>query len=156
MKLSMTGYGIERDAAVSELTKSKKQLERVTRETEQEKQRLKTELTDVRRRLDKAERELVASKEECIHLTTTQQVLEREAHIAKLAKDSIERNRSDDLKLITQRAEQREEELNVLIDILESRHGQTAGELQDMLSTQTELLNKMRSECRHLTKQLEE
>ena len=44
----------------------------------QDKQRLRTELSDVRRRLDKAERELVESKEQCIHLTTNSQALERE------------------------------------------------------------------------------
>ena len=51
-------------------------------------------------------------------------LLSFQAHIAKLAKESIERNRSDDLKLITRRAEQREEELNILIDTLEAKHGE--------------------------------
>ncbi len=44
----------------------------------QEKHRLRTELNDVRRRLDKAERELIEAKEQCIHLTTNAQALERE------------------------------------------------------------------------------
>ena len=36
------------------------------------------EIEDLRRRLKKAERDLVNSKEECIHLTTNTQALERE------------------------------------------------------------------------------
>lgn len=36
------------------------------------------EIEDLRRRLKKAERDLVNSKEECIHLTTNTQSLERE------------------------------------------------------------------------------
>ena len=44
----------------------------------QERSRLQTELDDYRRRLNKAERDLVNSKEECIHLTTNSQALERE------------------------------------------------------------------------------
>ena len=56
-------------------------------------------------------------------------LLSRQAHIAKLAKESIERNRSDDLKLITRRAEQREEELNILIDTLEAKHGEWGNDM---------------------------
>ena len=40
-----------------------------------------TELDDFRRRLGKAERELVNSKEECIHLTANSQALEREVEL---------------------------------------------------------------------------
>ena len=39
---------------------------------------MKTELDDVRRRLNIAERDLVESKEECIQLTNTVQSLERD------------------------------------------------------------------------------
>ena len=43
----------------------------------------------------------------------------------KLSKESVEKNRSDDLKAMTKRAEQRETELNAIIDNLETRHGNT-------------------------------
>lgn len=39
---------------------------------------MEIELEGLKRRLNKAERELVNSKEECIHLTTNTQALERE------------------------------------------------------------------------------
>ncbi len=45
-----------------------------------------------------------------------------QAHLAKLAKESIERNRSDDLKVLTKRAESREQELNIMLDNVESNH----------------------------------
>lgn len=44
----------------------------------QEKSKMEIELEGLKRRLNKAERELVNSKEECIHLTTNAQALERE------------------------------------------------------------------------------
>ena len=47
----------------------------------QESQRLKSELNDVRRRLDLAEKQLLEAKEQCINLTTQNQGLEREVHI---------------------------------------------------------------------------
>lgn len=47
----------------------------------QEKSKMEMELEGLKRRLNKAERELVNSKEECIHLTTNTQALEREVHL---------------------------------------------------------------------------
>lgn len=44
----------------------------------QERSRIQSENDDLRRRLTKAERDLVNSKEECIHLTTNNQAFERE------------------------------------------------------------------------------
>ncbi len=46
-----------------------------------------------------------------------------QAHLSKLAKDSIEKNRSDDVKAVQIRAGQREQELNMVIEQLENRHG---------------------------------
>ena len=90
----------------------------------QERQRLKGELTDVKRRLDSAEKQLVESKEQCIHLTTQNQGLERDVHLAKISKESIEKNRSDDVRMIQRRSDQREIELNDTINSMESRHGE--------------------------------
>ncbi len=39
------------------------------------------EVEDLRRRLFKAEKDLVEAKEECIHLTTNSQALEREVRL---------------------------------------------------------------------------
>ena len=40
-----------------------------------------------------------------------------------MAKESLEKNRSDDLKTMMKRAEHREVELNLMIDTLEARNG---------------------------------
>ena len=45
-----------------------------------------------------------------------------QAHLAKLSRDSIEKNRSDDIKNVSKRAEHREAELNMLLDQLETKH----------------------------------
>ena len=48
-----------------------------------------------------------------------------QAHFAKLAKESIEKNRSDDVKAVMARAENREQELNMMIDSMENKQGKT-------------------------------
>ena len=42
--------------------------------------------------------------------------------MAKLAKESIEKNRSDDVKQVMRQAEKREQDLNFMIDQLEQRN----------------------------------
>ena len=51
----------------------------------QEMSRTKIELDDLRQRLNKAERELINSKEECIHMTANMQALEREVLLPNLS-----------------------------------------------------------------------
>ena len=43
-------------------------------------------------------------------------------HLAKLAKETVELTRGDDLKNILHRSEQREQQLNSMIETLEARH----------------------------------
>ncbi|WAR19801.1 SDCG8-like protein [Mya arenaria] len=93
-----TNSKIQKSHAVNEASRLRTELDSVRREKDQDRDRMLSELDDFRRRLNKAERELVNSKEECIHLTANTQALERELHLAKLARDSVERGRTDDLK----------------------------------------------------------
>lgn len=152
---------------------------------------MKSERDNFKRRLGRAEQDLVDAKEQCITLTTNMQQLEREvshqserhrtftrrirthvawcmsvvfkdlltrvfqAHMYKLSKETVERNRSDDLTAMTKRAEQRETELNAIIDSLESRHGLTVTELEDMITAHESLITKLQEECSRLTTQLE-
>ena len=43
-------------------------------------------------------------------------------HLAKLARDSVERGRSEDLKAVGKRSQAREEELNSFITDMEEQH----------------------------------
>lgn len=48
--------------------------------------------------------------------------LKLKLHLAKLARDSVERGRSEDLKAVTKRAQAREEELTGVITDMEDQH----------------------------------
>lgn len=95
------------------------------------------------------------SKEESIHHTTTSQALERELHLAKLARDSIERGRNEDLKAISQRSQHREEELNTYIDEIEDKHARTSHDMDVMIKRQNKLIGKLRDECKRQAAQIE-
>ena len=156
MKMTMAQAMSERNAAVAHVRRLKQEMDQMQRDRDNERVRLKTELEDVRRRLHEAERQLVETKEEAIQHHSTIQALEREAHLARMAKECIEKNRSDDLKAITKRAEQREAELNLMLDTLEARHEHSSIELENIVNSQSSLILKLREECRKLAAQLEE
>ncbi|XP_062614586.1 serologically defined colon cancer antigen 8 homolog [Saccostrea cucullata] len=150
-----THASIQKSHASQEVNRLRKDLEITKRERDQDKSKLEMELEALKRRLHKAERELVNSKEECIHLTTNAQALERELHLAKLAKESVEKGRNEDLKAMTKRAQMREEELNSFIEDIGDKHERTAQEMDVMLKKQNRLLGKLRDECRRQAGQIE-
>lgn len=150
-----THASIQKSHASQEVNRLRKDLEITKRERDQEKSKMEIELEGLKRRLNKAERELVNSKEECIHLTTNTQALERELHLAKLAKESIERSRNEDLKAMTKRAQMREEELNSYIEDIGDKHERTTQEMDVMLKKQNRLLIKLREECKRQAGQIE-
>lgn len=150
-----TNSRIQKSQAINEANRLRTELDNLKRDKDQEKSRLNSELDDVRRRLTKAERELVNSKEECIHLTSHTQALERELHLAKLARDSVERGRSEDLKAVAKRSQAREDELKTFITDLEEQHSHTTSEMDTMLAKQNKLIGKLKAECRKQAAQLE-
>ncbi|XP_076099849.1 serologically defined colon cancer antigen 8 homolog [Mytilus galloprovincialis] len=150
-----THASIQKSHAVLELSKTKKAFEEHAVETKQEKSRMSMEIEDLRRRLKKAERDLVNSKEECIHLTSNTQALERELHLAKLARDSIERGRNEDMKAVSIRAKQREEQLGSFIEDVEEKNARTTHDMDVMLKKQNRLIGKLREECKRQTAQVE-
>ncbi|XP_033735413.1 serologically defined colon cancer antigen 8 homolog [Pecten maximus] len=150
-----TNASLQKSQAQQEAARLRKDMDVLRRAKDQERTQLQMELDESRRRLQKAERDLVNSKEECIHHTTTSQALERELHLAKLARDSIERGRNEDLKAISHRSQHREEELNTYIDEIEDKHARTSHDMDVMIKRQNKLIGKLRDECKRQAAQIE-
>ncbi|XP_013399284.1 serologically defined colon cancer antigen 8 homolog [Lingula anatina] len=156
LKSQLVQANIERNAAVKEMNRIRTEVDKTNRDNEMEKSRLKENLEDVRRRLMQAERELMSAKEECITLATDMQAIEKDAQLCKMAKESMEKGRREELYTVTKRAQQREVELNSLIEEIEARHALASAETDDMLQQQNGLIGKLREECRTLATQLEQ
>ena len=56
-------------------------------------------------------------------------------HLAKLARDSVERGRSDDLKALSKRSLAREDELNGVLADLEEQHSKKISSLYHQLKS---------------------
>ncbi|XP_005104362.1 serologically defined colon cancer antigen 8 homolog [Aplysia californica] len=150
-----TNASLQRNNALYESSRLRSELENLKHEHDQESSRTKIELDDLRQRLNKAERELVNAKEECIHMTANVQALERELHLAKMARDTVERSRADDLKLLRQRAQDREEQMKAKMEEAEDRHSQSTHEMDTLLLKQNKLIMRLQEECKKQAVHLE-
>ncbi|BFZ11607.1 hypothetical protein BsWGS_14646 [Bradybaena similaris] len=150
-----TNASLQRNSALYESNRLRSELEKLKHEHDQEMIRTKIELDDLRQRLTKAERELINSKEECIHMASNTQALERELHLAKMARDAIERTRSEDLLIIRKKAQDREDEIKMKMEDAEDKHNQYVHEMDSMLLKQNKLISKLREECKRQAQNLE-
>ncbi|XP_067942221.1 serologically defined colon cancer antigen 8 homolog [Watersipora subatra] len=146
-RVDLTQLACERDMAVEDRNKLKNRIIKVEQIKDEAVLRVKQELENVRARLDKNERELVLSKEEAVKLTRANQDLDKQLHQSKMAYNSIDRSRNDELQSVTRRLEQREEELQRIIAETESRYSKQLNEMENMYVTQNRLVEQLRSEC---------
>lgn len=156
LKVNMTQAALDRNLAMQQVERIKQELNQADSDRHAERLRLKQEIEDLRRRLHQAEKESLASKEECINLHNVSQTLERELHLTKLSKESLQRSSNDDLTAAEKRAELRETELNAMIENLQRKHERSSGELEEYSKSQNTIIQKLREECRLLVNKLEE
>ncbi|XP_078672429.1 serologically defined colon cancer antigen 8 homolog isoform X1 [Branchiostoma floridae x Branchiostoma belcheri] len=142
--------------AEQEMTRLKQKLERERKDWDQEHSRLSDEVAELRRRLRQAEKEAMDSREEGVHLTEAMNALQREANLARMEKESIERGRSDDLKEAIEHAQRREKQLIAEMEQKERQQAQSSVDLDTLVTTQKDLISRLREECRDLTTKLED
>ncbi|XP_071963849.1 serologically defined colon cancer antigen 8 homolog [Antedon mediterranea] len=155
-KVSSTSSTIQRDEAIRQLDKLRQTTSLEIQELVQEKTRLKSELGDVKRRMDEAEKQALLSKDESIKLTERCNTAERDLMLVKMAKDGIDRSRNDELRTLTRRTQQREQELQQVIHEQENRYSSTVTELENVICSQGLLINKLRDEGTNLTDKVQE
>ncbi|XP_076442879.1 serologically defined colon cancer antigen 8 homolog [Babylonia areolata] len=150
-----TSATLQRSSATQEAGRLRTEYQQLQRERDQERKILQTESAELKRRLHKAEHDLLNAKEECLHLTNNTSALERELHLAKLAREGVERGRSEDLKLISRQASDREEKLRTAMEDAEDKHSQQVHEMDTMLHRQNKLILKLREECKRQAVQID-
>ncbi|XP_069698433.1 serologically defined colon cancer antigen 8 homolog isoform X3 [Periplaneta americana] len=144
---------VDRGSLEQELAASRLAVERAERDGRQEASRLQAEVAALRQRLDRADADLMHSRRENLRLMEQIASLEREVNLAKLAKESADRSSSSPSK---QKTGQREKELAAMVMDMEAKHVQTVAELEGMIQSQNQVMEKLKDECHSLTQRLEE
>ncbi|RZF33151.1 hypothetical protein LSTR_LSTR004837 [Laodelphax striatellus] len=138
--------GAEREGLEAEAAGARLALERAERAAKQDSARLTAEVQALRQRLDRADADLLHSRKDNLRLGEHVSSLERELHMAKLANEEVG----------SMKDSKREKELTAMIMDMDAKHVKNVAELEGMIQSQTQLMEKLKDECQMLTRKLED
>ncbi|XP_012913882.1 serologically defined colon cancer antigen 8 isoform X3 [Mustela putorius furo] len=156
MRFQLNRTKMEKDEAEKEhreyRTKTKRDLEIKDEEIE----KLRSEVSESRQHLEQEQQKAALAREECLKLTELLSESERQLHLTRLEKDSIQQSFSNEAKAQALQAQQREQELTQKIQQMEAQHDRTENEQYSLLTSQNTFLIKLKEECCTLAKKLEQ
>ncbi|XP_055849231.1 serologically defined colon cancer antigen 8 homolog isoform X4 [Episyrphus balteatus] len=130
----------EKQSLEQEITSLRLQLDRSERQGKVETSRLTAEISSLRQRLDRADADLLHSKREVLRLNDEIANLEKELAYGEM-KNEIRPTKKD---------------LDKRISEIQEKHADTVVELEEMIQSQKQLMDKLTTECKTLTKKLED
>ncbi|XP_053969372.1 serologically defined colon cancer antigen 8 homolog isoform X2 [Anastrepha ludens] len=136
----MAQVNAEKQSLEQEITSLRLQLDRAAREAKTEATRLTAEITSLRQRLDRGDADLLHSKREVLRLNDEIANLEKELTYGEM-KNEIRPTKKD---------------LDKRISEMQEKHAETVNELEDMIQSQKQLMDKLTGECKALTSKLED
>ncbi|XP_039231648.1 cingulin isoform X2 [Drosophila yakuba] len=136
----MAQVNAEKQSLEQDITALRLQLDRAARESKTEAARLNAEINSLRQRLDRGDADLLHSKREVLRLNDEIANLEKELAYGEL-KNEIRPTKKD---------------LDKRISELQDKHAGTVNELEEMITSQKQLMDKLTSECKTLTGKLED
>ncbi|XP_044940675.1 serologically defined colon cancer antigen 8 isoform X6 [Mustela putorius furo] len=140
----------EKETMRKEITKEREDL------GSKEIEKLRSEVSESRQHLEQEQQKAALAREECLKLTELLSESERQLHLTRLEKDSIQQSFSNEAKAQALQAQQREQELTQKIQQMEAQHDRTENEQYSLLTSQNTFLIKLKEECCTLAKKLEQ
>ncbi|XP_059268511.1 serologically defined colon cancer antigen 8 isoform X9 [Mustela nigripes] len=140
----------EKETMRKEITKEREDL------GSKEIEKLRSEVSESRQHLEQEQQKAARAREECLKLTELLSESERQLHLTRLEKDSIQQSFSNEAKAQGLQAQQREQELTQKIQQMEAQHDRTENEQYSLLTSQNTFLIKLKEECCTLAKKLEQ
>ncbi|XP_065162267.1 serologically defined colon cancer antigen 8 homolog isoform X2 [Atheta coriaria] len=149
--------GAEKSALEQQIATLQMGNERTERQSKQESARNQVEMQSLRQRLDRADADLIHSRRENLRLTEQIAALEKEINMNNaLADEKNKINKIIALPAPKQVEEKEADETAAKIQSLEAKHVATVAELEGMIQSQNQLMDKLSAECHALTQKLEE
>ncbi|XP_066256384.1 serologically defined colon cancer antigen 8 homolog [Euwallacea similis] len=154
--------GAEKGALEQQISTLNMANERSERQYKQEITRLQAEMQSLRQRMDRADADLIHSRRENIRLNEQIASLEKEININAALTEERAKSvtpRSGEIMALpppTPKKDGRDKELSSMIKDMENKHVATVVELENMIRSQNQLMNKLSTECHALTRKLED
>ncbi|XP_017770211.1 PREDICTED: serologically defined colon cancer antigen 8 homolog isoform X2 [Nicrophorus vespilloides] len=146
--------GAEKSALEQQISSLQMANERNERQSKQEVARMQVEMQSLRQRLDRADADSIHSKRENIRLTELIAALEKEINMNAALSD--ERSKRSEAIALPSVKEEKEKDMGLMIKNIENKHAATVAELEGMIQSQNQLMDKLSSDCHVLTQKLEE
>ncbi|CAF1178007.1 unnamed protein product [Didymodactylos carnosus] len=155
VKLEIQKAMRERDQANSGAMKIRNDYEKLLSQSNQDTLQLRQQLNSVQNRSYEIENDLLNSKKYCLELTEETNRLTRESIMLKSVKQSLEKSREDNMDAIVVILRQREDDYRQTIENLEIDRKQSLSVLEDLVTKQNVILNKLRLYSKQLTTEIE-
>ncbi|XP_052056101.1 serologically defined colon cancer antigen 8 isoform X4 [Apodemus sylvaticus] len=145
----------EKTSAVSQLEEVQNQLASQEMDVTKEIEKLRLELSESKQHVEQEQQKAARARQECLQVTELLGEAERQLHLTRLEKDSIQQSFSNEAKAQALQAQQREQELTQKIQQMETQHDKAESEQYLLLTSQNTFLTKLKEECCMLAKKLE-
>ncbi|XP_041491345.1 serologically defined colon cancer antigen 8 isoform X2 [Microtus oregoni] len=155
MRFQLNKTKMEKDEAEKEHREYKAKSQRDLEIKDEEIEKLRLELSESRQHVEQEQQKAARARQECLQVTELLGESERQLHLTRLEKDSIQQSFSNEAKAQALQAQQREQELTQKIQQMEAQHDKTENEQYSLLTSQNAFLTKLKEECRTLARKLE-
>ncbi|EDL94784.1 serologically defined colon cancer antigen 8, isoform CRA_c [Rattus norvegicus] len=155
MRFQLNKTKMEKDEAEKEHKEYKAKSQKDLEMKDQEIEKLRLELSESTQQVEQEQQKAARARQECLQVTELLGESERQLHLTRLEKDSIQQSFSNEAKAQALQALQREQELTQKIQQMETQHDKTDSEQYLLLTSQNTFLTKLKEECCILAKKLE-
>ncbi|GAB1285768.1 Serologically defined colon cancer antigen 8 homolog [Apodemus speciosus] len=155
MRFQLNKTKMEKDEAEKEHREYKAKSHKDLEMKDQEIEKLRLELSESKQHVEQEQQKAARARQECLQVTELLGEAERQLHLTRLEKDSIQQSFSNEAKAQALQAQQREQELTQKIQQMETQHDKTESEQYLLLTSQNTFLTKLKEECCTLAKKLE-
>uniref|UniRef100_G1PPI5 SHH signaling and ciliosis regulator SDCCAG8 n=1 Tax=Myotis lucifugus TaxID=59463 RepID=G1PPI5_MYOLU len=156
MRYQLNKIKMEKDEAEKEHREYRAKAKRDLDMKDQEIERLTLELRESRQHVEQEQQKAAGAGEELLTLTERLGEAERQLHLTRLEKETIQQSFSSEAKAQALQAQQREQELTQKMQQMEAQHDRTESEQYSLLTSQNAFLTKLKEECCTLAKKLEQ
>ncbi|XP_063047272.1 serologically defined colon cancer antigen 8 homolog [Engraulis encrasicolus] len=147
---------LKREEAERELRDSTAKHTRQLELSQQEVSRLGVELGGCRERLEEAQRAGGRAQAEAVGLEERLGRAEHQLHRTRQEREVCERVHGEEVSSLTFQWQRREQQLTQQIQQMETQHEHNVGELDGLLGSQSDLIQRLKEECRSLGQKLED
>ncbi|XP_052056099.1 serologically defined colon cancer antigen 8 isoform X2 [Apodemus sylvaticus] len=155
MRFQLNKTKMEKDEAEKEHREYKAKSHKDLEMKDQEIEKLRLELSESKQHVEQEQQKAARARQECLQVTELLGEAERQLHLTRLEKDSIQQSFSNEAKAQALQAQQREQELTQKIQQMETQHDKAESEQYLLLTSQNTFLTKLKEECCMLAKKLE-